>query len=1049
MKLPFKNNLFYNLKSTLHHDEDLEEPLNAYVDNEELPEDPIPNSLQEPTVGYGVYNPPDVQIIIQKIEINQANEVDEGIPQKPKVVWGNVESPAKIKLKFTTIPEPQKLENLTSFRVDLMRVLSDTDFTFTSTLVKFKDSGSARNYRNKTIVLPPDLEDGSYLLRIIALDSEEYPLNIEEEELKEDIVHTQKISSDTHTFFFTKAKENITSIENLMFGDSTLSELPPATELTISLTHWLYAFIKLRLQNMIEATPITSTTGFSLQTNRGEHLESIYETVLKPANKSLKIQVPEKLAIIEQCMLANPEQVDHLLIDVKNYGPLREGAITLTEVPEGENDWIPASFRVKRAEVFAAIRASATDNKGIWETFALYNHIDLIRDYVEEYEHWLNKVLRKLKKIEDLPPEEQEDVYEMLQVVQNLDLIQARTLLPEQKIGTVFLQSPLHPLRMMWGLNLWNWYQNWEGELLSLEGGHSPWIEAMQEYLDVEMMPQNNPLLISIEDKVYQYNGELAHGWGIYTVANQATKAATDLNNQHHLLRYWQEVFNLAPIYNSSAINAEEIIGQIQSYLVRYPEKKELFINVLNADTGQSLAEAIYWLTTQPETQDLQYTLLLFTNDQTLSKAGSAFELLAAETPDLFEQVKVGVVAIDSFFKTPEEFASDLTFVVQPFSAQPILLASDFDKAAPTQLQEGLLQVPSQLTQVNGQIKVSRWVAPMTQFINEDAPEDVLYLHKGFELWQQLVVTNLAGKVAGATPATQLNLTLPQKVLFDKASEASEWVIIKDAHITPDLFSFSPNKHQLPQLVAQDISSGIVVTQKVDSPLETLDFQLRDIGHNWVNSPERLEKVAEHLEISGFPWFDMPQQALDMALTKMLLEKFDFLNDHFIIPIGMHPQWFPSEHQADLLLVAMDTKERNIWVQIIGVASGDNLTDEETKGIKQQMKRDIDNTHKALKYYFKPSLLFPHRATLIHELRSFLSFYIKRAIRYQSLDLVVADRYQQFLNELEAGYDVIMGKLGIIYDHVGFGQIEKKQEDNDWLFFEVGSRFVQALLQNI
>ncbi|EAY26186.1 hypothetical protein [Microscilla marina] len=1047
MKLPFKNNLFYNLKSTLHHEEELEEPSNHYNDNEETLETPL-NTLQEPAIEYGRYNPPDTQVVIQKIEINQANEINEDAPKKPKVVWGNTESPAKIKLKFTTVPAPQSLEELAFFRVDLMRSLSDKDFTFVNALAKFKDSGSARNYRNKTVVLPPDLEDGAYFLRIIALDEEEFPLNIEEEALQEELVHTQKISSDTDTFFFTQVQENICSIENLMFSDGSPNELPPANEVTSSLKHWLYAFIKLRLQNIIEATPVTGTTGFRLQTSRGECLESIYETILKPANKALKVQLPEKLAIIEQCMLANPEQVDPLLIDVKNYGPLREGAITLTEVAEGENDWIPASFRVKRAEVFAAIRTSATDNKGIWETFAIYNHIELIRDYVEEYEHWLNKVLRKLKKIEELEPEEQEDVYEMLQVVQNLELIQARTLLPNQKIGTVFLQSPLHPLRMIWSLNLWNWYQEWEEELLTLEEGHATWVEAMQEYLEL-MMPQNNPLLMSIEDKVYQYTGELAHGWGIYTPANQATKAATELNTQPHLLRYWQEVFNLAPIYNSSALNAEEIIGQIQSYLVRYPEKKELLINVLNADTGQSLAEAIYWLANQPETQDLQYTLLLFANDQALGKAGNAFELLAAETPELFEQVKVGVANIEEFFKTPEEFSSDLTFLVQPFSAQPILLASDFDKAAPTQLQEGLLQTPSLLTQVNGQIKVSRWVTSMAHFINEDASEDVLYLHKGFELWQQLAVTNLAGKVSGATPATQLVLTLPQKVLFDKASEASEWVIVKDTHITPDLFDFSPNKHQLPQLVAQDISSGIVVTKQIGSPLETIDFQLRDIGHNWSNSQERLEKMAEHLEVSGFPWFDMPQQATDMALTKMLLEKFDFLNDHFIIPVGKHPQWFPSEHQANLLLVAMDTNKHNIWVQMIGVASGDNLTEDEMKGIKQQIKRDIDNTYKALMYYFKPSLLFPHRATLIHELRCFLSFYIKRAIRYQSLDFVVAERYQQFLNELEAGYDVITGKLGIIYDHVGFGQIDKKQEENDWLFFEVGSRFVQALLQNI
>ena len=1052
MKSPFKNNLFYNLESSFNDNEEQhEEALDHYNENSHVPLST--QSLQEPAVGYGAYDPPDAdkdtQVIIQKIEINQANEVSEDEPQKPRVIWGNEENPTKVKLRFTTLPEPQALDDLAFFRIDLMRSLSDKEFTFVVTLAKFKESGSARSYRNKTITIPPNTEEGSYFLRIIAFDQEECPLNIDKEVLQENRVHPQKLKSDTNTFFFTTAEENVSSVENLMFSENNVQELPPASEVTSSIGHWLHAFIALRLQNITKAAPVTGTTGFRLQTSRGECFESVYETILTPANQALKISLPEKLAITEQCILANPDQVDPLLIDIKNYGPLREGAITLTEEIEGENDWIPASFRVKRAEVFAAVRASAADNKGVWETFAMYNHTELIRDYAEEYQHWLARVLRKLKKIEELAPEEQEEVYEMLQVVQNLDMVQAKTLLPQQKIGTAFLQSPLHPLRMMWSLNMWNWYQNWEEELLEEEEGHEVWIEAMQEYLQFVLMPQNNPLLMNIDDKVFQYIGELAHGWGIYTEANQEKKSATTLNPQPHLLKYWQEVFNLAPVYQSSAMSAEEIIGQIQSYLVRYPEKKKLRINVLNADEGQSLAEAVYWLTTQPETQDLHYTLLLFVNDHALTKTGSAFEVLVGEAPEFFEQVKVGVIAIEDFFKAPEEFVSDLSFLVQPFNPQPILLAADTNNVIPTQLQNGLIQVPSLLTQVNGQVKVSRWVASMTDFIDEDTPEDIAYLNKGFELWQQLVVANLAGQVSPALPATQLVLTLSEKVLFDKASEASEWVVIKDQHITPDLFDFSPDKHQLPHLIAQDVSNGIVVTQKTGSPLETLDFQLKDIGHNWSGSPERIQKMAEHLEVTGFPWFDVPHQAMDMALTKMLLEKFDFLNDHFIIPTGTHPQWFPSEHQADLLLVSVDTAEQNIWVQIIGVASGDNLTEDETKGIKQQMKRDIDNTHKALMHYFSPPSLFPQRALLVQNLRRFLAFYIKRAIRYQSLDFRVADRYQHFLNHLETGYDVITGKLGIIYDHVGFGQIEKKQEDNGWLFFEVGSRFVQALLQSI
>ena len=211
MKLPFKNNLFYNLKSNFEQEDRQELPLDELaIEESEDEEIPLPlstkNVAREPMVAYGKFAPQDndnledVQVLIQKIEINQANEISEENPDKPKVVWGDAQSPAKIKLKFTTLPEPQELEELAFFRIDLMRALSDKDFTFISTLAKFKDSGSSRNYRTKTVTIPGELEEGSYFLRIIALDEEEFPLNVEVEALEENRIHHQKIKSDTSVF---------------------------------------------------------------------------------------------------------------------------------------------------------------------------------------------------------------------------------------------------------------------------------------------------------------------------------------------------------------------------------------------------------------------------------------------------------------------------------------------------------------------------------------------------------------------------------------------------------------------------------------------------------------------------------------------------------------------------------------------------------------------------------------------------------------------------------------------------------------------------------
>jgi len=194
-------------------------------------------------------------------------------------------------------------------------------------------------------------------------------------------------------------------------------------------------------------------------------------------------------------------------------------------------------------------------------------------------------------------------------------------------------------------------------------------------------------------------------------------------------------------------------------------------------------------------------------------------------------------------------------------------------------------------------------------------------------------------------------------------------------------------------------------------------------------------------------------EVLGTTLTKRFLAKKHLMDEAFLIPIDLHKDLFEgldseTKERADNLLVNIDVENREIIFSVIEIKCRMSLSEHEQDELEEKMMRQIENTVEALKTHFEIIDSFNDRLdrelkTL--ELADFLSFYAKRAARYNVLDKEIAHEYLNFLSELGDEYTLKFKKLGIIYN---FSQHEK-QKKSSWgetLFYSMGESVIQDIL---
>lgn len=83
-----------------------------------------------------------------------------------------------VSIKLETVPSPAQLNQITHFRIDLMRTNNEGKIEHVMQLQKFAKTGGQKTTRTKQITLSPDeIEQGTYFFRALALDENGIILN--------------------------------------------------------------------------------------------------------------------------------------------------------------------------------------------------------------------------------------------------------------------------------------------------------------------------------------------------------------------------------------------------------------------------------------------------------------------------------------------------------------------------------------------------------------------------------------------------------------------------------------------------------------------------------------------------------------------------------------------------------------------------------------------------------------------------------------------------------------------------------------------------------
>ena len=178
------------------------------------------------------------------------------------------------------------------------------------------------------------------------------------------------------------------------------------------------------------------------------------------------------------------------------------------------------------------------------------------------------------------------------------------------------------------------------------------------------------------------------------------------------------------------------------------------------------------------------------------------------------------------------------------------------------------------------------------------------------------------------------------------------------------------------------------------------------------------------------------------------------MDDSFIIPVDLHQELFrdmdaASFERADDLLVDFHTEKREIVFTVIEIKCRQNLSDDELAALQEKMQHQIENTILALRKRFDINYKIPDRLDrelMTLELQSLLTFYARRAARYNYLHEETAKDYERFILSLNQGnFTIRFKKLGLIYQFKS-PDYQRKDYLNDTLFYILGKPMIERIL---
>ena len=1026
-----------------------------------------------------------------KLTIDSISSKDFKEEEGKKVLYTEEAKTAKIKIRVFTSTPPKDIPDLKYFQVILMAVDGGSGEEVV-VLKKHKNTLTSRPYRDITIDLNSNnIEEGSYFFKVLAEDEIGNILN-SDDSFKEPKIQEEYEKALSKVNDENKRRQIKNSFAFKLTCDSEDFDFivdpnvpKEESQRKNKLNNVLQAYFKYRIEKIKsedEADRPKPTENSNIWLNDiTKHTSTFHINYSERHN--YQINLPSKLRSIENKFLENRASFGYVKGSLKS----NSAAVGFESIKFIESDLtsiIPNPVLKLREEIFIAIQESNENGDGVFETADLFNHYQIIKDYIQKLTEWTTS-LKKQVSSDELNAEEKSKIQHFLTELQILDVAKIRTKLPDGQPTEALLLSPLHPLRLAWIIELMELFNDWEQKTKDYPGYKDSWTKNLEFFFEGQLSPENNPLVLVEPNslKSYHYSGELAYGWGFYlnVLADESKTGMTSVSRQ--MTHYFRQLFNVTKDnFVETDISQKLVVRHIKNYLAQHPYTEKLIINLINSGEASVFADAFVELEKDKDFKNVKYEVRIFKGDDNIIEHGEALRNLinpefnvseeaeAFSQPSknrLFPKLRFSINSISDYLKIPSKFTAHLSFLVSPFPIT-VELIKPYKNDRNFYL-NGLLTESTVTVDENGnEIKWNRFIR------GNELP--IGYQRSGklgidlFDNIQSFIAGALASKHTESIPSTQLRLYDKDKVLLTHLHDYSDWVITFDKNLGPQIFDQPSKDGKIPFLLdyvpGEELSgiSSYLTTRPTSEIIGLLGPHFEEFNldiHNEQDEKkikillEDLRAVSSSLVLQLNSSKNKAFEVIGSAFTKRVLEKKGLLEETFLIPIDLHQNLFeklPSENKsrADNLLVSIDPDKREISISVIEIKCRKSLGETESNELKVKMREQIANTIETLRIHFDPEYHLSvdrlDREIKNKEFKSLLSFYIERAYRYEYLSENAYESYLAFLLYLDAGFKLKFNQLGLIFNFSAKKKHYKEVLDQDLTIFTFGGRLIEEIL---
>ena len=1066
-----RNTIQKNLMQFLTNTDNIEDALSLFETIHDF--HPEFNYAGLPLIDKGIENKP-VKVMVDivpgkdpKKELVRDAETGElilGIPQDKK---------GKVSFAITTDPSPKDYPDIFSFEIALVNI---DDFSEVGIVKKAKVGTNKRASRKLSLNIAHGMfEEGGYMLRVRALDENGIVLDSLQEFKEESIqaawldakeqnpnLQMEQYRLEQHVAYCNES-ENFTISDNDFVEDGTVDKRGKVNSLTQAIIHY-------------RSTHLSKNEELDLPedgVNRNSWIEGTLNNTYQfdfGAAYAYQIQLPKKLIQLETTFLKQDSRFGHveaLLSGNPTDTKLLDPTDTARQSPlfvEASGLNIPEELSSLRQELFTNIRESADNDAGLVCTTDFTANIGLIKNYLSEYDLWLR----------DLGEKVQDE--ERIVTLQNLDTVLLTVEMPDGTNVRIKLITPLHPLRLAWMVNLYELYQDWEEKTLAHPKYRKAWYRKLDK-LFLGLLPMEVAPLILCENSLkeaYQYIGEITFGWGAY--AQPTFGQESFASGYRQLKSYTAMLLNVARDKRIDGdVSKDLVVRHLLNYGLSHPYTDKLVINLFNAGDAAVFAQALIEMEKIGLGLDLTYEIRLF-SDNNMLQSGDAFKDLldpdAVSAPEaevfsqasanrLFPKLRFSLNKVSDFIDNHDKYQAHLSFLVNPFAVNTELVRPD-------ELSRSFYLNGTICRNVVNSSKEGKSFVWNRYFSNKTLPNPVSE-SANLEVSLFARLQEVTGKLLSSTheesvPATTLRLKENDMMLLSFVHDCSDWVVTFDKNMGPEFYDLPClGENDIPYLLdyvpgveATGVSSYL--TTKPTSEIGALMIPLfKEYGINLENYEnfrqilEDVRSVSSSLIMQVNATSRKGFEVIGTTLCKRFLEKKGITKESFLIPIDLHKELFAdldneNKERADNLVVKIDPAKKEILFTVVEIKCRNahyNADDLHTKIVKQ-----IENTIFALRSHFEMAADGQDRLDRelkVLELKSFLEFYIRRAMRYGQLEPLFAHEYLVFLSKLAEGYSIRFKQLGVVFD---FTQMERQKKTyiGDAVIYTMGEPVIGEIL---